>query len=220
MSRISSRSRPVANSYISLKMHRSLSLLAAMIAVVFTSVTVQSESPSRVAGKSLAKNVSDLSSTDRVIRLRAVRSLSAYGASAAEALQAALDHEDAAVRYLAAEQLGELGAASLADAKPKLEVLAADESSLAVRMAASFALCRAGELNKHLPLLVETLNYPERGTACSAAALIGKIGPAANDAVAPLEAVHEKHRAGVKGGDYHRGGAAMNALRKISDKYN
>ncbi|MGI9472205.1 MAG: HEAT repeat domain-containing protein [Rubripirellula sp.] len=192
----------------------------ASIASATTGIPAAAEPPSHVAGQTIDANISDLDSSDRVIRLRAVRSLGVFGAAASDALRSALDHDDPAVRYLAAEQLGEIGDAPLKAAKPQLEQLAADESSLAVQMAASFALCRAGDLDKHLPLLIATLDYPERGTACSAAALIGKIGPEAKQAVAPLEAVHQQHRAGVKGGDYHRGGAAMNALRKISDKNN
>ena len=69
--------------------------------------------------------------------------------------------------------------------------------------------------SEDLPLLVETLAYPERGTACSAAELIGRIGPDAAAAIAPLEAAYSKHRPGAKGGDYHIGGAALNALRKL-----
>ena len=196
------------------------SLLPILLLVATSVVALAADPPELVAGKSLEQTSSDLDSQDRVVRLRAIRTLGVFGDPAGKALQTALDHEDPAVRYLAAEQLGMLGGESLQTAEPKLQKLAEDTASLSVQMAASFALCRSGKIDQHLPLLIQSLTYPERGTACSAAALIGNIGPQAKNAIAPLEAVHQKHRAGVKGGDYHRGGAAMNALRKISDKYN
>ena len=93
--------------------------------------------------------------------------------------------------------------------------LADDESSHAVRLAASFALCRHGLYDMHLPLLIESLDYPERGTACTAAYLLGEIGPDAKGAQGPLEQTFEKNRPGGSEGDYHLGGAALNALRKI-----
>ncbi len=168
-----------------------------------------------VAGRTIDDYVSQLSDDDRVVRLRAIRSLGVFGADAGEELAEGLTHEDAAVRDLAAVSLGQVGGASLESAKTQLGKLAKDDTSRAVRMAASYSLCRAGLIDEHLPFLVETLAYPERGTACSAAELIGRIGPDAAAAIAPLEAAYSKHRPGAKGGDYHIGGAALNALRKL-----
>jgi HEAT repeat protein len=134
-------------------------------------------------------------------------------------MRQALDHEDAAVRYIVAEQLGHLGDESLEAAVGRLCELARDESSLAVRLAASFALCRHGLLDEHLPLLIQSLEHPERGMACSAAYLIGEIGPdAAKAAEGPLKRTVEANRAGANQGDYHLGGAASSALRKLISK--
>ncbi|MFK8113313.1 MAG: HEAT repeat domain-containing protein [Rubripirellula sp.] len=170
-----------------------------------------------VAGKTLQQNLELLAGTERAVRLRAIRSIGLFGQPAGDALLTALDHQDAAVRYIAAEHLGRLGGEALEKAKARLRELADDESSLAVRTAASYALCRGGDLDKHLPLLIKTLDYPERGMVCSTAALLAKIGPPAKAAIGPLEKVHAQHRSGVKGGDYHIGGAAMNALREIRE---
>ena len=63
--------------------------------------------------------------------------------------------------------------------------------------------------------MIETLDYPERGMACTAAYLIGEIGPYGKGATAALEQTFEKNRPVRKEGDYHLGGAALNALRKI-----
>lgn len=178
------------------------------------------EDTPRVAGRTLAEHASLLSDADRVVRLRAARSLGSFGVEAGEARIGMLDHEDAAVRYIGAVQLGRLGEEPLKKAKPRLRELASEESSLAVRMAASYALCRSGLVDEHLPLLVDSLKYPERGTACSAAELIGDIGPSAAAAIDPLETAYAKHKPGADGGDYHIGGAAANALRKLRPDQN
>lgn len=178
---------------------------------------LRADDPETIAGRTVEQYAAQIDDGDRVVRLRAVKSLGAFGASAAVPLRRALEHEDAAVRYTAAVHLGRIGGPPLSEAKPSLEKLAGDESSMAVQMAASYALCRVGMIDQHLPLLVDALTFPERGTACSAAELIGAIGPDAADAIEPLEQVYQRNRPGVKGGDYHIGGAANNALRKIRD---
>lgn len=174
--------------------------------------------PGTIAGRTVDDYAAELNSEHRVVRLRAVRSLAAFGTAAGAALGGALTHDDAAVRYLAAENLGGIGGKPLQNATSQLKKLANDETSLAVRLAACYALCRGGLIDEHLPLLMETLRYPERGMVCSAAELIGNIGPSAAAAIDTLEEVHQKNRPGVTGGDYHIGGATMNALRKIREQ--
>jgi hypothetical protein len=175
----------------------------------------------RVAGRTLEQYAADLDHSDRTVRLRGAWSLGVFGRDAeqrervGEILRRSLDHCDAAIRYLASRHLGELGDESLQAARKPLERLARDDSSHAVRMAASFALCRLGRIDEHLPLLIESLSYPERGMVCSAAELIGAIGPSAKPALKTLQSVHKANRPGKKGGDYHIGGATINALRKI-----
>lgn len=171
--------------------------------------------PSTIAGQTIDDYAAELNHDNRVVRLRAARSLGAFGIAAGDILRESLANDDAAVRYIAAENLGRIGGKPLEQAKGQLTELAKDETSLAVRLAASYALCRAGLVEQHLPLLIETVGYPERGTACSAAELIGNIGPSAATAIPTLEDVYEKNRPGAKGGDYHVGGAAMNAIKKL-----
>ena len=176
---------------------------------------VTAEAPATVAGRSLEQYAELLNDPDRVVRLRAMRSLAPLGEQAGVVIARGLDHDDNAMRYLAAVQLGQIGGKPLDRAAERLSELADDERSLAVRMAASYALCELGRVDQHLPLLVESLQYPERGMACSAAELIGRLGPQAKAAIGALEAAYAKHRPGAKGGDYHIGGAALNALRQI-----
>ena len=180
--------------------------------------TVRSQSPAEaktVAGKTVEQYAKLVESENRTVRLRAAKSLGAFGQVAGKALTQALGHTDRAVQYTAAVHLGRIGGDALRDAKAKLAELAESKQSLALRMAGAFALCKAGETEKRLAVLTGALTYPDRGTACSAAELIGMLGPDAKAAIAPLEAVYVEHKPGKKGGDYHIGGAANNALRKI-----
>src|SRR5690606_7343110 len=125
---------------------------------------------------------------NRTVRCRGVRTLGGFEQHAVKPLAEALAHSDAAVRYLAAVQLGRIGGEGLQAATEELEKLVSDEQSKAVQMAAAFALCRAGKLDEHLDLLIERMKSGERAMACSAAALIGDLGPAAARAAAALEA--------------------------------
>jgi hypothetical protein len=178
-----------------------------------------------VAGMTIADCRTDLQSDNRVVRLRAIRTLGAFEGAAGGSLTAALSHDDPAVRFLAATQLGRLGGEPLAGAVDDLKRLAeADDPSgtddtmqqpLSVRIAAAYALCEAGQTDPFLPVLIEAISFPDRGTACYAADLISRLGPDAAAATEALETAYAKNKPGVPGGDYHVGGAAMNALRKI-----
>lgn len=147
----------------------------------------EAEPRATVAGRELAAWVADLGSEHRVVRLRAVRSLAPFGAAAGEALRSALKADDPAVRYIAAVDLGRLAGDPLRLALEKLTVLRADPQHPAVQMAAAFALCRSGNGEGNLSLLVERLEYPERAMACSAAELLEMLGPLPADAAAALE---------------------------------
>lgn len=186
-------------------------------------VTVRARGDS-VAGMTIADCQRDLESHDRVKRVRAIRTLGVFDDEASDALLKALGHDDPAVRFLAATHLGRIGGKPLAAALDSLTLLAKsrDEAQadhvtqpLAVRMGAAYALCEAGQTERFLPVLIEAISFPDRGTACYSADLIGRLGPDASAATETLEDAYARNKPGVKGGDYHVGGAAMNALRKI-----
>ncbi len=178
-----------------------------------------SPAPETIAGKSIGQYAEQLADPDRVVRLRAARSLGAFGEKAGDALRRGLDHDDAAVRYVVAVHLGRIGGQPLELAQQNLDALAKDNSSLAVQIASSYALCCSGEVEQHLPLLIESLNNPIRGIACSAAELIGQIGPAASQAIDALNGIYKQNEPGTGKGDSHLGGAAQNALRKIQNEH-
>lgn len=187
--------------------------LAALV-MLGSSLPTHAQAAETVAGRSVEDYRAQLEDQDRVVRVRAARSLGAFGPVAAAALREGLDHPDPAVRYVVAVALGNLAGEPLELAEPKLDALAEADDSAAVRLAASYALCRAGHLEPHLPRLLAALESPARAVACSAAELIGQIGPDAAAAIGRLEEVLRGNRPGGSG-DYHLGGAAQNALRKI-----
>lgn len=167
-----------------------------------------------VAGRSLADFAGELNHDDRTTRLQAIRSLAPFGTPAAVHFATCLDHEDPAMRYLAAVGLGDLGMSSAEDSIDQLKKIASDDSMQSVRMSACYALCQAGQMDDYLPKLGKYIDYPERGMACCAALLIGKLGAEAKSIAPVLQAAYDANAPGGSG-DYHVGGAAKNALRKL-----
>lgn len=196
------------------------SLLGIAMALLFASCCFAEPSDlDKLAGKTVEQHSAHLDDSDRTVRLRAAKSLASMGQAAGTTLSEALNHDDSAVRYIAATGLGRMGGKALEVSRESLEKLIDDQRSHAVRMAASFALCRLDANAEHLSVLIDALSHNERGIVCAAAELLGDIGPYAKDAIEPLVAIHAKHKWGVKGGDYHIGGAAMNALRRIDPEH-
>jgi HEAT repeat protein len=139
-------------------------------------------------GKSLDGWKTDLASEERTTRLLAARSLGEMGIAgadgAAEALIAALAHEDSAVRYWAAVALGELGdkAAGAASALTK----AMGDEAPEVRVWAAYALVRQGRPDDGLPALIEVLGEPERGARLQAITALDQLGEAGRPAAAAM----------------------------------
>lgn len=171
-----------------------------------------------IAGQSLDACAQDLQSPNRVVRLRAIRTLGFFGQPAADALLEALQHDDTAVRFLAAAHVGRLGGKALEQAQPQLAKLVAQDQPLPVQMSAAYALCEAGQTKQYLPALITGLQHSERGVACHAADLLARLGKDAQGARSALQDVYARNKPGVKGGDYHLGGAANNALRRLDAK--
>jgi hypothetical protein len=181
-----------------------------------------------VAGRTLAKWSADLADPRDIVRLRAVKTLGAFGEEARAPLTAALADANAGVRYWAASHLGELGTRSALGAggaasdtlRKKLLELEEKDPEPAVRMAAAFALASAEdgeELGRRVEKLTAHLADPERSMALSAAEFLGRLGPKAKGAVPALERAFEAHAPASRGSgvDYHVRGAVQNALRKI-----
>lgn len=166
-----------------------------------------------IAGRDLDGWSKDLQAEDRIVRARAAKTLGAFGEEAADVLSEALENDEPAVRYWSAYHLGRLKIDD-EETVEKLQQRRDKEEHAGVQLALAYALCRLGKTDENLDLLVQRLEHPSRGMACSAAELLGMLGSDAKQAVPALEAAYAANKPGGKG-DYHLGGASQNALRKI-----
>ena len=168
----------------------------------------------KVAGKTMVEWKADLSSSNEIIRLRAVKSLGPFGTDAITILNDCLSDESDAVQYWAADHLGTIGA-EVAESKNRAGVIESlrriikSSPDKAVSMAAAYAHFKIDSSAEHLELIIRRLSHRERGMACSAAEFLGKIGPPAKAALPELQSKYKDH------GDYHVRGASLNAIRKI-----
>lgn len=163
----------------------------------------------KIAGRTLAQWKAELGSTDATVRRRAAESIGQFGIHASDTFVELLDHDDDAIRYIAASHIGDHQ--SPASARDKLRSMLNDDSR-GITLAAAYAVCRLGDLDAGLPILEKGIFVKERGTACSAGEFLARIGPPA----ARLEPVIDAERAKqANKGDYHIRGALQNALRHI-----
>lgn len=122
-----------------------------------------------------------------VERLRHVATLAGSGdTSAAPELAAALDNDDAAVRYWAAIGLGNLPELAAASGE-QLTARLGDESA-AVRVAAARALARLGRDEQSLQVLTQELASQQQWVRLQAALVLDELDEKARDAVPALQA--------------------------------
>ena len=169
---------------------------------------------STIAGRTLSEWSAKLNSSNRTVRRMAALTLGAFGPRAVPALTGALADDDAAVRYWAASELGDIGPPA-GSARPQLKRLLTGKS-FAVRLSAAYALCRLGDLHTGLPILAKGLTVVDKGTNVSAADFLARIGPPAKAAVPALKKAiadeqHSKRRSVI-----HVARAAEEALRRIA----
>lgn len=188
-------------------------LAALLIPLISAPHFPQADAPQSIAGRTLSQWTADLAHPNEFVRLRAAKTLRAFGRPAVPSLSRALSDRHAGVRYWAASHLGDFATASR-ETVSRLKSLKSGEHP-AVAMAAAYALCRVDSTDSHIELLIERLESSQRGTACCAAEFLGRLGSEGKPAVAALEAAFERHKRGVRGADYHVNGAAQNALRQI-----
>jgi len=118
-------------------------------------------------------------------RLGEIASLASEGPQALPKLIAAMNDEDAAIRYWGATGIGNIGRrASRAEDKM---IVALKDRSVSVRVAAARALCRMGRPDKALPVLVETLRGPHPWGRLQATIVLDGIGQQARPAEAALK---------------------------------
>ena len=159
-----------------------------------------------VAGRTLAAWTEGLKSSNRIVRLRAVKMLGTFGDDAIPMLTAALDPlGNVEVRYWASSALGDIGPAARGAEPALLRII---EHSFDDKLSAAYALCRIGNVEAGLPTLIEGLNNPEKAAACCAADFLARIGLPARGALPAL-------RIAARHADSHVARAASEALRRI-----
>ena len=153
----------------------------------------------KVAGRTMVEWQADLSSSNEIIRLRAVKSLGPFGTDAITILNDCLSDESDAVQYWAADHLGTIGA-EVAESKNRAGVIESlrriikSSPDKAVSMAAAYAHFKIDSSAEHLELIIRRLSHRERGMACSAAEFLGKIGPPAKAALPELQSKYKGSR--------------------------
>jgi HEAT repeat protein len=135
-----------------------------------------------------------------VVRRRAVRAVGAiaepeeFADDMLTTVMAATEDEDASVVLQALATLGEFGPHAAA-ALPAL-LSAIWTGDVRRRAMAGVALARLGPTA--VPSLVQSLSHPSADVRAKAAHILGKIGPAAAEAVSPLKALLNDRDEGVK----------------------
>lgn len=180
----------------------------------------------KIVGKTLAEAVESFENAQtRVSRLIALRTLRQFGEPSTGAIASLLGDEDASIRFLACEGIGDIALAngqekfaSKIPSKTMAELIGLKNSdpSPAVRMSAAYALCQLASAEDHLEPLKEAIQANERGLVCGAGDLLGKLGPRAISMTEVLKEVYKQNNPDARNGDYHFGGAAIGALRHIN----
>jgi len=118
-------------------------------------------------------------------RLGQIAALASAGKEALPKLIAAMDDEDAAIRYWGATGIGNLAAD--ARAAEGTMVAALRDESVSVRVAAARALCMMDKPRQALPVLIETLSSEYPWGRLQAAIVLGDIGEQARPAEEALK---------------------------------
>lgn len=166
-----------------------------------------------VAGRNLAGWKKDLASDNRTVRLRAAKTLGAFGTEAVPTLTELLGDQDVAVQYWAASHLGNMGDAAKSSVHKLKELF--DSESQPIRMAVSYALCSIEGVDEWSGPLLEGIESKQREVGCTAADFLARLGPKAKSILGKVEAKHREYL--TNKGDYHIRGSLENAVRDIKN---
>lgn len=145
-----------------------------------------------LAGKPLSAWEQQLTSTGRHDRLSAIRAIGAatleppQQARAVPILEQATTHEDRAVRYWALRALGGIQPLPTSAAERMQEAL--NDNAPEVRIWAAHALCKTGNLEAGLPILIQELGGTSGPARLHAAHALEDLGDQARPAVEALQA--------------------------------
>ena len=117
-------------------------------------------------------------------RLVEIATLASSGLSALDPLVAAMQHQDAAIRYWGATGIGNIGPKAKAAARPMTRAL--QDPAVCVRVAAARALCQMNRPGKAIPVLEEAMRSDYPWGRLQAAIVLDSIGEMARPAEATL----------------------------------
>jgi HEAT repeat protein len=170
--------------------------------------------PQTLAGRTLAEWEQQLSSSNRRERLAAIRAigemarLDPEGSGALPLVREAMDHEDSAVRYWAVRTVSQIGDAASTFTDALADAL--DDEATEVRILAAYALCRQGQTETGLPVLIDELKSTNGPARLHAAHALEALGEDARPAVEALQ--------GVLGDEFgYPGRVAMRVLRSLGE---
>ncbi len=118
-------------------------------------------------------------------RLGRIAAMASEGRQALPELIAAMDDDDAAIRYWGATGIGNIGTDAMA-ARSKM-VEACEDESISVKVAAARALCFMGNSKRALPVLIEALRGEDTWGRLQAAIVLDSIGEQARPAEGTLK---------------------------------
>jgi len=118
-------------------------------------------------------------------RLGTIAALASEGKGALPELIAAMEDEDAAIRYWGATGIGNNGADAKAAAGRMTAAL--EDESVSVRVAAARALCMMGKPRRALPILIEALRGKDTWGRLQATIVLDSIGQQARAAEGALK---------------------------------
>ena len=163
-----------------------------LLLVIAAALTGCAPAEPELAGKPLSAWERQLTSTGRHDRLSAIRAIGAatlepsQQARAVPILEQAATHEDRAVRYWAVRALGGIEPLPTSAAERMHKSL--NDDAPEVRIWAAHALCKTGDLETGLPILIQELGGTSGPARLHAAHALEDLGDQARPAVEALRA--------------------------------
>jgi HEAT repeat protein len=156
----------------------------------------------------LQRTLDDAQSPDLFLAVSAVQDIGPAAKAAVPSLTVLLRHKDPRLRARAAEALGSIGPPAAAAAASLAEAIRPSDGYRAERLAAAEALWHINRHPRAIPVLIDLLKSD--ADAASAAEALGRIGPAAREAIPALEDA-------LKDSSSYLRPSAAEALRKIRE---
>lgn len=136
-----------------------------------------------------------------MVQLRLAASTSLSGPDSFDVMNSLLKHDESTFRYWAAIGLGNMGKAGLG-AEPQLVLIAINDQSESVRVAAARALCRMDRPEEALPVLIDVLDNGSQWARVHAANVLDEIDEQARPVIKGMKRNNAYRKGLVANGKY------------------